>query len=125
MSGYRAVFDPKGLLAEFENGECVYLRSDYDGPNRSETCSMPMVIRDIEPYKNMIDGRMITSRSEHRELLARHGGVEIGNDIDAHLKPKAPVTKDDGRKKLLHQMLADKSDRDVQKMVKQTLKGSL
>lgn len=38
------------------------------------------VYGDIQPYKSMVDGSMITSRSQHREHLRRHGVVEVGND---------------------------------------------
>lgn len=39
-----------------------------------------MVMPDIEPYQSMIDGSMITSRSEHRAHLKQHGCVEVGNE---------------------------------------------
>lgn len=38
------------------------------------------IIPDIAPYISMIDGSTITSRSRHREHLAAHGCVEVGND---------------------------------------------
>ena len=38
------------------------------------------IIPDIAPYKSMIDGRMITSRSQHRSHLKAHGCVEVGNE---------------------------------------------
>jgi len=38
------------------------------------------IIDDIKPYKSMVDGSMIESRSKHREHLRRHGCVEIGNE---------------------------------------------
>lgn len=38
------------------------------------------VVRDIEPYKSMITGEMITSRSQHREHLRRHDCEEVGNE---------------------------------------------
>jgi hypothetical protein len=38
------------------------------------------IIPDIAPYKSMIDGRMITSRSQHRLHLKAHGCVEVGNE---------------------------------------------
>jgi len=40
----------------------------------------PLVMGDIAPYRSMIDGTWITSRSQHREHLRAHGCVEIGND---------------------------------------------
>lgn len=42
-----------------------------------------MVMPDIKPYRSMIDGSMITSRSEHRAHLKQHGCVEVGNDAHA------------------------------------------
>lgn len=38
------------------------------------------VMPDIQPYKSMITGEMITSRSQHREHLKKHGYREVGND---------------------------------------------
>lgn len=35
--------------------------------------AMPMVIRDIEPYASPMTGQMITSRSEQRYDLDKHG----------------------------------------------------
>ena len=66
------------------------------------TPTTPMVMDDIEPYKNMIDGRMITSRSQHRELLKQHGCVEIGNEVQ-HLIKRPDWTNVDpqGRKELI------------------------
>lgn len=122
MSRYRAIYDSKGLLATFERGECTWLRDDYDqGEKRSETVSCPVVIRDIEPYRNMIDGKMITSRREHRELLKRHNCVEIGNEVSAAMKPPEKP-KDTSRKQQLHKLLADDSDRDIKKLIKRTVK---
>lgn len=40
----------------------------------------PDVMPDIAPYVSMVDGRLITSRSVHREHLKDHGMVEVGND---------------------------------------------
>jgi hypothetical protein len=48
----------------------------------------PMVMSDIEEYRNMVDGKPITSRSEHREFLKRHNLIEVGNEA-----PKAPAPK--------------------------------
>lgn len=39
-----------------------------------------LVMGDIQPYKSMIDGSWITSRSQHREHLKAHGCQEIGNE---------------------------------------------
>ena len=64
----------------------------------------PMIFGDIKPYRSMIDGSIITSRSQHREHLKANGCVEIGNDI----KPEAlgeykgiPDVKPEQRKELI------------------------
>lgn len=62
----------------------------------------PMVMPDIAPYRSMIDGSEITSRSRHREHLREHGMQEVGNDSSLY---KAPAPNYDvnpqGRKELL------------------------
>ena len=122
MSRYRATYDSKGLLATFEGGECTYLRDDYDhGEKRSDTISAPMLIRDIDPYQNMIDGKMITSRTEHRELLKRHNCFEVGNEkMEA---PKMAPPDQASRRKALHKQLGDMSDKQANKILKQLKKG--
>lgn len=39
------------------------------------------LVNDIEPYQSMIDGTMITSRSQHRAHLKEHGATELGNEL--------------------------------------------
>jgi len=46
-----------------------------------------MVMGDIQPYRSMVTGEMITSRSAHREHLKAHRLVEVGNETK-HLTPK-------------------------------------
>jgi hypothetical protein len=115
---YRAVFDKKGLLAEYEGEELVYLRDDYRAPKESDL-GRPMVIRDIEPYQNMINGKMISSRSEHRELLKRHNCVEVGNE-KMETKVVAPKTN---RREIIAKQLGDMSDNQANKILKQLKKG--
>lgn len=42
--------------------------------------SAPRIMADIKPYKSMIDGNMITSKSQHREHLHANGCFEVGNE---------------------------------------------
>lgn len=49
-----------------------------------------LVTADIQPYRSMIDGSYIGSRSKHRAHLRQHGCIEVGNETK-HLKPKAPA----------------------------------
>lgn len=48
------------------------------------------VIPDIEPYEGVgFDGSpMVTSRSQHRELLKQHNVVEVGNEMPAWMKER-------------------------------------
>lgn len=50
----------------------------------------PMVMGDIAPYRSMIDGREITSRSRHREHLREHGCIEVGNEKMPPRRPEPP-----------------------------------
>lgn len=52
-------------------------KEDWHGPSVSKTA---YVMPDIQGYKSMATGEWISSRSEHREHLRRHGLVEIGNE---------------------------------------------
>jgi hypothetical protein len=46
-----------------------------------------MVMGDIQPYRSMVTGEVINSRSQHREHLKAHRLVEVGNETK-YLKPK-------------------------------------
>lgn len=50
----------------------------------------PMVAADIQPYRSMITGEMIGSRSQHRAHLKQHGCIEVGNEKIPEPKPLAP-----------------------------------
>ena len=115
MSRFRMVWDKQGLVAKVENGETTYLREGY-GERKTSELSSPMVIRDIEPYKNMIDGKMITSRSAHRDLLRAHNCVEVGNE---KMETKIAAPPKDNRREGLHRQLSDMSDRQANKILKQ------
>jgi hypothetical protein len=49
------------------------------GANRRRQVSW-QVMPDISPYKSVIDGSEITSRSKHRTHLKDHGCIEVGNE---------------------------------------------
>lgn len=78
-----------------------------------------MVMRDIEPYRSMITGERIQGRRQHRDHLKAHGCIEVGNETP---KPRVPHKAKNTRKEKLSQILADKSDKQVQAMVKQAIK---
>jgi hypothetical protein len=49
-------------------------------PADSPPAFSAMVMPDIQPYRSVIDGSLITSRSRHREHLRAHGCIEVGNE---------------------------------------------
>ena len=110
MSTTRIIYDSKGKLAEFEDDYLIWSRNNLDSPSRSFN-----VIRDIDPYKSMITGEMIDSRSKHREHLRKHNCIEVGNE---KMETKIPAYKDN-RRELLHKQLGDMSDRQANKILKQ------
>lgn len=57
-----------------------YYRKQQKGVKRSTTVASPMVMRDIQPFINVaIDGKEISSRSQKREMMRKHGLVEAGD----------------------------------------------
>lgn len=79
----------------------------WRGPSSSASA---YVVPDIQPYKSMITGEMITSRSQHREHLRQHNCFEIGNEVGAALKTARPQPKADreGIRRTLAQVLKSK-----------------
>lgn len=82
-----------------QTGELVpaeqYQRERPDGP---------MICDDITPYRSMVTGELITSRSKHREHLRRHEMQEVGDNMPRFLRDKyeregvRPVWGRDGRR---------------------------
>lgn len=58
------------------------------------------IMPDIQPYRSMIDGSIIPSRSRHREHLRAHNCVEVGNDSSL-TRPRQPIQSPPGLKKTL------------------------
>jgi len=53
-----------------------------------EEVNAPVVLGDIQPYRSMATGEMITSRSTHRNHLKQHGLIEVGNETKHLEKPQ-------------------------------------
>lgn len=85
---------------------------DYDdlpeccGQKMQRQVCAPYVVGDIQPYRSMVTGQMITSRAEHRAMLQQHKLVEVGNETK-YLKPKA-VTPPPGLKETLIRVANEK-----------------
>ena len=69
------------------------------GTQPERAAAGPMVMKDIAPYRSMVDGSLITSRSKHREHLRAHNCIEIGNETK-YLQPK-PLTSPPGLKETI------------------------
>ena len=111
MSKYKAIYDRKGLLAEYQDEELVWVREELD----KHTKPGHQIMLDIQPYKSMVDGSMITSRSKHREHLRQHNCIEIGNEKMQNTPP--PVQNN--RREMLHRRLGDLSDRQANQILAQ------
>ena len=82
---HKYIYAPGGkLVAEYKGHDCVYFDSDYYDAMDAGYMVMP----DIKPYKSMLDGSEIASRSVHRAHLRQHGCIEIGNDSSLTRKPQ-------------------------------------
>lgn len=85
---------------------------DYDdlptccGEPMRRKLTAPYVRGDIQPYRSMVTGKMVNSRSEHRAMLQQHKLVEVGNETQ-YLKPK-PVTPPPGLKETLVRVANEK-----------------
>ena len=71
----------------------------YEKGTQPERAHGPMVMKDIAPYRSMVTGEEISSRSRHREHLRTHNCIEVGNETK-YLKPK-PITSPPGLKETI------------------------
>ena len=69
----------------------VYIDGEFVERTKDAKGRYHYVIPDITPYKSMIDGKMVTSRSEHRRHLKANNCIEVGNDDPAkHIRQERP-----------------------------------
>ena len=86
--------------------------------------ALPMVLKDIQPYRSMVDGSWITSRSQHREHLKKHNCVEVGDQIPAVLKPKPiPEASPEKRKQLIVSQVNSMTDGEFRRMVRRDVEN--
>lgn len=93
------------------NGELVEYTDSYDRP-------APDVMPDIAPYKSMVTGEIIESRSKHREHLKRHGYEEVGNDSSLFKPRKIPDVAPQHRKELIRSQIDRLSHKEFTSMHK-------
>jgi hypothetical protein len=53
---------------------------EHCGAVMARRVTSALVANDIAPYRSMVTGEMITSRSQHRAHLKQHGVIEVGNE---------------------------------------------
>lgn len=82
-----------------------YYAKKYAGTKVSDLPS-PQVMRDIEPFRNVaVDGAMIGSRSHKREMMKKHGLVEMGNERkEIKRRPMKKTAVREALKKSLQQL---------------------
>lgn len=79
----------------------------------------PDVMPDIAPYQSQINGEWITSRSQHREHLHKHGYEEVGNDSSLFQAPKGiPDCSPQKRKELIRSQIDSMRHSELQAMHK-------
>ena len=63
------------------------------GPNNE---GGPSIIMDIEPYQGVgfPGSPMVTTRSQHRELLKRHNKIEVGNEMSTTMRERIRENKE-------------------------------
>jgi hypothetical protein len=98
----RYIYRGAEVIAVYKAGELVY-RSPKFEQNENQSA---LIMRDIQPYRSMIDGSVISSRSRHREHLSAHGCVEVGNETK-HLKQR-PVQTPPGLKDTVARLIYER-----------------
>ena len=95
----------------------------YEKGTEPAAGAAPMVMPDIAPYRSMIDGSLIASRSRHREHLREHGMQEVGNDPSV-LNPRPappPDVNPQQRKELIRSQIASMTHQQFKSMLRRDL----
>lgn len=66
---------------------------DHYRKRRGEDKIGLQIMKDIEPYKSVVDGSVIGGRKQHRDHLRARGLVEVGNENvkQTYQPPPSPV----------------------------------
>lgn len=99
----RYVYDKTGDVIYAEEGGTVTLNN-----TEQTTDAGYYVMPDIQPYKSMVDGSIINSRSRHREHLRQHGCIEYGNDKSVLNPVRKPLESPPGLKETIIRVANEK-----------------
>ena len=91
----------------WKNGKMVEKRPEKKAPGLQ-------IIHDIQPYKSMIDGSMVTSRSRHRTMLRDNNCIEVGNE---KMETTYAPPDREKRRKVLHEQLAQMTDKQANQIL--------
>lgn len=86
------------------DGQLVEVPLNYTPEPRSEY----HIMGDIKPYRSMLDGREISSRSTHREHLRSHGCIEVGNETKYMMSKVRPLEAPPGLKQTIAALANEK-----------------
>ena len=101
----RYIYDSKGNAVE--------VSENWTPPAAPRVEIMP----DIKPYKSMVTGEVISSRSKHRQHLKDHGMIEVGNDSSLSKPYRGmPDVAPEQRKELLIHQVNQIPDREWRRM---------
>lgn len=91
-----------------------YYARKYAGVERSA-----MLIRDIQPYRSIVDGSVVSGRRQHKDHLRAHGCVEVGNEkVGSGASRPVPVADVAADVKRAMQMPAEERRAIVRKLEK-------
>lgn len=74
------------------------------GQTATRTFTPHHVMPDIQPYRSMIDGSIVSSRSTHKAHLKQHGCVEVGNERMPARKPVPMAPLHEDIKRAIHEV---------------------
>jgi hypothetical protein len=105
------------------NGELVPWEPPAISAARSDLPA-PRLLTDIEPYRSMRTGELITGRAQHREHLRRYDLTEVGNEASTIMAPRQPVEPAPGEiaQEIKRELARDPRERRV--MAETALRGA-
>ena len=59
-------------------------RKDLPVIDRSAPRGLQLIMDECEPFKNLVNGEMVTSKSNYRRFLKENGYQEVGNEMPEH-----------------------------------------
>lgn len=93
----------------------VYIDGEFVEKKRDEKGRYHYLLPEFKPYKSMIDGRMVTSREQHRRHLKANNCIEIGNENPLKHGPKGKPKNN--RLEVLRHQVANMTHADANRIL--------